>query len=244
MIKRKNIITSIFCFYIFVMLDYLIYSKTYEDTNYKEEIIIKESSHQYTVQEMLIKIYKDVADTFNIPIWVLLAISKQESNFDLKANYNGAYGIMQIQKIDTVSNIDLWEYHMNNGLAEEYKQLGYIFSDYEDMWEIYLVDYRVQIVAGAYIIRHYGNYVLFKLGIVEELDYTNNQNMNLIEWNSESENYKFKEILGRIFACYNGGPSYGMKITLDDAYYDYPNKVFDYCMKYREIINEKYKDCN
>ena len=57
--------------------------------------------------------------------------------------------------------------------------------------------------------------------------------MNLIDWNSEENNYEFRELLRRIFACYNGGPGYGMSVDLDNAQNDYPNKVFNYAMEFR-----------
>ena len=37
----------------------------------------------------------------------------------------------------------------------------------------------------------------------------------------------------RVFACYNGGPGYGMSVDLDNAKFNYPNKVYKSCMEYR-----------
>ncbi|MGM8317217.1 C40 family peptidase, partial [Clostridium perfringens] len=39
--------------------------------------------------------------------------------------------------------------------------------------------------------------------------------------------------LRRIFACYNGGPGYGMSVNLDTAQNNYPNNVFKYAMEFR-----------
>ncbi len=180
-----------------------------------------------------IQYYNEASEIFNIPNWVLAAVSKQESNFNPNASYAGAYGIMQIQKID-FSGLDLWASHLNGGLGAEYKKLGYEFSSADEMWNIYLKEPRVQIVAGAYILRYYANYVLYSKGYVNKLDYNNNENMNLINWNSNENDVEFREILRRIFACYNGGPSYGMSVDLDNAQHNYPNKVFKYAMEFRD----------
>lgn len=181
-----------------------------------------------------IQYYNEASEVFNIPSWVLAAVSKQESNFNPNASYNGAYGIMQIQRNDIVSGIDLWANHINGGLGEEYRQLGYSFYDADEMWSIYLNEPRVQIIAGAYILRYYANYVLYSKGYVNQLDYNNNENMQLIDWNSSEDNSEFREILRRIFACYNGGPSYGMNVDLDNSQNDYPNKVFKYAIEFRD----------
>lgn len=189
------------------------------------------------VPQEFIPYYNEASTHFNIPNWVLAAVSKQESNFNPNASYGGAYGIMQIQKID-FSGLDLWESHINSGLGEEYKKFGYTFNSANEMWEIYLKEPRVQIIAGAYILRYYSNYVLYRLGLVENLNYLNNENLNLIKWNTKegsSEYEEFKNILRRIFACYNGGPSYGMSVDLDNAQHDYPNKVFTYAMEFRNV---------
>ena len=61
----------------------------------------------------------------------------------------------------------------------------------------------------------------------------NNENMDLVKWNSDENDSDFRETLRRIFACYNGGPSYGMKVDLDNAQFNYPNKVFQYAMEFR-----------
>ncbi|MCR1952910.1 C40 family peptidase [Clostridium sp. DSM 100503] len=180
-----------------------------------------------------IQYYNEASEIFNIPNWVLSAVSKQESNFNPNASYAGAYGIMQIQKID-FSGLDLWASHINGGLGAEYKKLGYEFSSSDEMWNIYLKEPRVQILAGAYILRYYANYVLYSKGYVNKLDYNNNENMSLINWNSNENDVEFREILRRIFACYNGGPSYGMSVDLDNAQHDYPNKVFKYAMEFRD----------
>lgn len=181
-----------------------------------------------------IEYYNEASEIFNIPNWVLAAVSKQESNFNPNTSYGGAFGIMQIQKIDPSTGKDLWKYLIDMGLGEIYLANGYSFNDSEEMWNIFLTDPKAQIFAGAYEIRYYTNYVLYMKDYVNKLEYNNNENMNLINWNS-NENYKeFREILRRIFACYNGGPSYGMNVDLDNAQHDYPNKVFKYAMEFRD----------
>ncbi|MBS6502185.1 MAG: C40 family peptidase [Clostridium sp.] len=190
------------------------------------------------VPQEYIPYYNEASTHFNIPNWVLAAVSKQESNFNSNASYGGAYGIMQIQKNDILTGIDLWANHIRGGLGEEYKKFGYKFSTSDEMWNIYLTDPKSQIIAGAYILRYYANYVLYRLNKVENLNYLSNENLNLIKWNAKenSSDFKeFKDILRRIFACYNGGPNYGMNVDLDNAQHNYPNKVFDYAMEFRDV---------
>lgn len=244
MLRKKTLNFIIICLiFLFVNISIFAtsYSETYSVYAYKDKDIDKDYYHKPStmnlVENKFLEYYKESSDIFNIPIWVLLAVSKQESNFDPTIQYNGAYGIMQLQKIDISSNIDLWEYHMDNGLKDEYEKAGFLFSTYEDMWNIYLSDSKAQIIAGAYIIRYYINYVLFEYNLVEELDYNSNANIDLINWSDDEIDIFFKDILRRIFACYNGGHSYGMNVDLDSAYYDYPNKVYNYSMEYRNSIN-------
>ncbi|KFX57908.1 cell wall-binding protein [Clostridium botulinum] len=176
--------------------------------------------------------FNSTAQFFNIPNWVLAGVAKQESGFNHNDAYGGAYGIMQTQKYD-FDGSDLWDGLMNCGLGNVYRSLGYNFNSSEDMWELFLTDPQVQIIAGAYEVRYYTNYVLYKKGMVSKLDYNNNENMALINWNADENDSQFREVLRRIFACYNGGPGYGMRVKLDKAQNDYPNKVFSYCMQFR-----------
>lgn len=180
-----------------------------------------------------IKYFDEASEIFNIPNWTLAAVAKQESNFNPNASYGGAFGIMQKQKYDILTGNDLWAYLINLGLGDVYRTMGYEFTDSEEMWNIFLTDPRVQIIAGAYEIRYYANYVLYNKGYLSSLDYNNNENMNLIDWNADENNKEFKEVLRRIFACYNGGGSYGMNVDLDNAQHNYPNKVFQYAMEFR-----------
>ncbi len=181
-----------------------------------------------------IEYFNEAEEIFGIPNWCLAAVAKQESNFNPDAGYGGAYGMMQIQKIDPGSGKDLWNYLINMGLGDVYKKASYSFSSPEQMWNLYLKDPRAQILAGAYEIRYYINYVLYKKDIVHSLDYNNIENMKLVEWDADENDNNFREILRRSFACYNGGPSYGMNVDLDNAYYGYPNKVFQYAMEFRK----------
>ncbi len=185
--------------------------------------------------------YNEVSTKLKIPNWVLAAVSKQESNFNPNASYGGAFGLMQIQKID-ITGLNLWNSHINSGLGEEYKSFGYKFSTADEMWNIYLKDPRAQIIAGGYMIRYYCNYVLYKFNKVSELNYLSNDNMDLIKWTTTSGSSEFKDfkiMLKRIFACYNGGPAYGMQVNLDKAENNYPNEVFQYAMEFRNVgLNE------
>ena len=185
------------------------------------------------VPQEYINYFNESSTIFNIPNWCLAAVAKQESNFNPNTSYGGAYGIMQIQKVDPSSGKDLWKYLIDMGLGEIYLANGYTFNDSEEMWNIFLNDPRAQIFAGAYEIRYYGNYVLYKQNKVPKLNYNNNENMDLVKWNSDENDSDFRETLRRIFACYNGGPSYGMKVDLDNAQFNYPNKIFQYAMEFR-----------
>lgn len=185
------------------------------------------------VPQEYVNYFNEASTIFNIPNWCLAAVAKQESNFNPNSSYKGAYGIMQIQKVDPSSGKDLWKYLIDMGLGEIYLANGYTFNDSEEMWNIFLNDPRAQIFAGAYEIRYYGNYVLYKQNKVPKLNYNNNENMDLVKWNSDENDSDFRETLRRIFACYNGGPSYGMKVDLDNAQFNYPNKVFQYAMEFR-----------
>ncbi|MGL5750122.1 MAG: NlpC/P60 family protein [Paraclostridium sp.] len=171
---------------------------------------------------------------YGIPNWTLAAIAKQESNFNPSTAYGGAYGIMQVQKYDSASGKYLWAYLMNLGLGKIYEDVGYSFSSTEDMWNTYLSDPRAQIIGGSYEIRYYANYVLKQQGKVDKLNYNSTENMKLIDWTSDSNDSDFKDTLRRIFACYNGGPRYGMTVDLDNARFDYPNKVFNYAIGFRD----------
>lgn len=191
------------------------------------------------VPQEYVNYFNEASTIFNIPNWCLAAVAKQESNFNPNTSYGGAYGIMQIQKVDPSSGKDLWKYLIDMGLGEIYLANGYTFNDSEEMWNIFLNDPRAQIFAGAYEIRYYGNYVLYKQNKVPKLNYNNNENMDLVKWNSDENDSDFRETLRRIFACYNGGPSYGMKVDLDNAQFNYPNKVFQYAMEFRNAgLNE------
>ena len=185
------------------------------------------------VPQEYVSYFNEASTIFNIPNWCLAAVAKQESNFNPNTSYGGAYGIMQIQKVDPSSGKDLWKYLIDMGLGEIYLANGYTFNDSQEMWNIFLNDPRAQIFAGAYEIRYYGNYVLYKQNKVPKLNYNNNENMDLVKWNSDENDSDFRETLRRIFACYNGGPSYGMKVDLDNAQFNYPNKVFQYAMEFR-----------
>lgn len=185
------------------------------------------------VPQEYVNYFNEASTIFNIPNWCLAAVAKQESNFNPNTSYGGAYGIMQIQKVDPSSGKDLWKYLIDMGLGEIYLANGYTFNDSEEMWNIFLNDPRAQIFAGAYEIKYYGNYVLYKQSKVPKLNYNNNENMDLVKWNSDENDSDFRETLRRIFACYNGGPSYGMKVDLDNAQFNYPNKVFQYAMEFR-----------
>ncbi|MDB8803184.1 NlpC/P60 family protein [Romboutsia sp. 1001216sp1] len=185
------------------------------------------------VPEAFIPYYNEASEIYKIPNWVLAAITKQESNFNPNDSYGGAYGLMQVQKYDSGCGEDLWQYLMNLGLADIYKKSGYSFSSSEDMWRIYLKDPRAQVIGGSYEIRYYANYVLYKQNKVKKLDYNNSENMKLINWQASPNDCEFKDTLRRIFACYNGGPRYGMNVNLDKARFNYPNNVFGYAMEFR-----------
>ena len=180
-----------------------------------------------------IEYFNEASEIYGIPNWVLAAISKQESNFNPSTSYGGAYGIMQVQKYDSGSGKDLWAYLINLGLGNIYKNCGYSFSSSEEMWSIYLKDVRAQIIGGSYEIRYYANYVLKQQKKVSKLDYNSTENMQLINWSASETDSDFRETLRRIFACYNGGSRYGMNVDLDNAKFDYPNKVFKYAIEFR-----------
>ncbi len=185
------------------------------------------------VPQEFIPYFNEASEVIGIPNWVLAAVAKQESNFTINCSYGGAYGIMQMQKIDYASKEDLWAYYMNTGLDQIYKDLGYEFSTTDDMWNIFLNDARVQIFAGAYELRCYTNYVLFKQHKTDKLVYNSKENLSLINWSADENDSDLKETLRRIFACYNGGQGYGMKVDLDNAKFNYPNKVYKYAIEYR-----------
>lgn len=179
-----------------------------------------------------IEYYNEASTLTGIPNWVLAGITKQESNFRNIASPDGAYGVMQQQRYD-FDGSDIYKYYLDLGLGDLYRSLGYEFSSVDEIWEVFLNDVRLQIITGAYETRHYANYVLYKKNIVETLDYNSTENMKLIDWNADENDPNFREILRRIFACYNGGPSYGMKVDLDNAQNNYPNNVFKYAIEFR-----------
>ncbi len=179
-----------------------------------------------------IEYYNEASTLTGIPNWVLAGITKQESNFRNIASPDGAYGVMQQQRYD-FDGSDIYKYYLGLGLGDLYRSLGYEFETVDEIWEVFLNDIRLQIITGAYETRHYANYVLYKKNIAETLDYNSTENMKLIDWNADENDPNFREILRRIFACYNGGPSYGMKVDLDNAQNNYPNNVFKYAIEFR-----------
>lgn len=185
------------------------------------------------VPEEYIEYFNEASDMFGIPPWVLAAIAKQESNFNPNCSYGGAWGIMQVQKYDYASGEDIWAYYMGQGLGDAYNRAGYSYSSSEDMWDTYLGDARAQIIGGSFEVLYYANYVLWKQGKTPRADYDNVENMTLIDWNADEDDPDLRETLRRIFACYNGGQGYGMNVDLDNAKWDYPNKVYQYAMEFR-----------
>lgn len=176
--------------------------------------------------------YEEASKLTGIPNWVLAAITKQESNFRNIASHDGAYGVMQQQRYD-FDGSDIYKYYLDLGLGDLYRSIGYEFSSVDEIWEVFLKDIRLQIITGAYETKHYANYVLWRKKIVPTLNYNSVENMELIDWNADENDPTFREILRRIFACYNGGPSYGMNVNLDTAQNNYPNNVFKYAMEFR-----------
>ncbi|EDT70564.1 probable cell wall-binding protein [Clostridium perfringens D str. JGS1721] len=179
-----------------------------------------------------IEYYNEASTLTGIPNWVLAGITKQESNFRNIASSDGAYGVMQQQRYD-FDGSDIYKYYLDLGLGDLYRSIGYEFETVDEIWEVFLNDIRLQIITGAYETKHYANYVLYKKNIAETLDYNSTENMKLIDWNADENDPTFREILRRIFACYNGGPGYGMKVDLDNAQNNYPNKVFKYAIEFR-----------
>ena len=239
MSKEKKLLKIILSFNIFTIITLLLITATISIIINQNSISSNGNGGMITdigvagVPQEYVNYFNEASTIFNIPNWCLAAVAKQESNFNPNTSYGGAYGIMQIQKVDPSSGKDLWKYLIDMGLGEIYLANGYTFNDSEEMWNIFLNDPRAQIFAGAYEIRYYGNYVLYKQNKVPKLNYNNNENMDLVKWNSDENDSDFRETLRRIFACYNGGPSYGMKVDLDNAQFNYPNKVFQYAMEFR-----------
>lgn len=176
--------------------------------------------------------YEEASKLTGIPNWVLAAITKQESNFRNIASSDGAYGVMQQQRYD-FDGSDIYKYYLDLGLGDLYKSIGYSYSSVDEIWNVFLKDIRLQIITGAYETKHYANYVLYKKKLVPTLNYNSVENMALINWNADENDPTFRELLRRIFACYNGGPGYGMNVNLDTAQNNYPNNVFKYAMEFR-----------
>lgn len=185
------------------------------------------------VPEEYQKYFYEASDMYGIPAWVLAGIAKQESGFDPNCAYGGAYGIMQVQKYDSATGKDLWAWLLSIGMDEFYRQAGYSVTSSEALWSIFLRDPRAQIIGGSYEILYYSNYVLAKQGKANKFEANNVENMKLINWNANENDSDFRDTLRRIFACYNGGPGYGMSVDLDNARFNYPNKVFQYAMEFR-----------
>lgn len=176
--------------------------------------------------------YEEASKLTGIPNWVLAAITKQESNFRNIASSDGAYGVMQQQRYD-FDGSDIYKYYLDLGLGDLYRSIGYSYNSVDEIWNVFLNDIRLQIITGAYETKHYANYVLWRKKLVPTLNYNSVENMALIDWNADENDPTFRELLRRIFACYNGGPSYGMNVNLDTAQNNYPNNVFKYAMEFR-----------
>ncbi|MEG0296735.1 MAG: NlpC/P60 family protein [Clostridium sp.] len=183
----------------------------------------------------LIPHFEESGQIFNIPPWLLASVGKHESNFNPNAvSHTGATGIMQIQKIDIGSGKDLWAWLIDIGLGDIYRTCGYSFSNSEHMWEQFKTDPRAQIIAGAYEVRYYINYVLNHKGLTDGFQRNSNENMNLVNWSASRDDADLKDIIRRSIACYNMGPG-GVNVTdLDKGLAGYPNKVFETAMTYRD----------
>lgn len=220
-----NFFTFLALFFISVIAIALIGAKNKSSENI--------NSNLNGVPSEYIQYFNEASEIIGLPNWLLAGIAQNESNFYMNASYGGAYGIMQIQKFDLTNGKNLWDYHMNQGLDKVYRELGYSFSTSEEMWKIYLNDAKVQIIAGGYVVRTYANYVLWKQRKVDKYIYGSKENLKLIDWSADENDSDFKNTLRRILACYNGGPGYGMSVDLDNAKFDYPNKVFKSSMEFR-----------
>ena len=101
--------------------------------------------------------------------WVLAAVCKQESAFRMDVvSAAGTYGLMQFRKYenDGTSN---WDYYLNKGLDQWFKDAGYSYSNSEEAWEIFLKDSKMQILAGSFSLMEKGNYALKACGIVDTI---------------------------------------------------------------------------
>lgn len=169
-----------------------------------------------------------------IPNWVLAAVCKHESTFNMDVvSSAGAYGLMQFRKYEN-NGASNWDYYLNKGMDKWFKDAGYSYSNSEEAWGIFLKESKMQILAGAFSLMEKGNYALKACGIVETIQPFNVENMTLFPWDADDNNPVLKESLRRLFAVYNYGQAKGMTVDLDNADSNYPNRVYETAMELRK----------
>lgn len=173
------------------------------------------------------------AEVSGIPNWVLAAVCKHESTFNMEVvSSAGAYGLMQFRKYENNGDSN-WDYYMKNGMDVWFKEAGFSYSDTEEAWDIFLGSSRMQILAGAFSLMEKGNYALKATGIVDTIQPFNKENMQLFPWSANDADPILRESLRRLFAVYNYGQGKGMTVDLDKADSNYPNRVYNTAMEFR-----------
>lgn len=203
-------------------------------TNNKDTTIGGSGNLNGKVPSEFIEDFNYASQVSGIPNWVLAAVCKHESTFNMDVvSTAGAYGLMQFRKYEN-NGASNWDYYLNKGLDKWFKDAGYSYSNSEDAWTIFLKESKMQILAGAFSLMEKGNYALKACGIIDTIQPFNVENMKLFPWDSDDNNPVLRESLRRLFAVYNYGQAKGMTVDLDNADSNYPNRVYSTAMEYRK----------
>lgn len=185
------------------------------------------------VPSEFIEDFNYAAQVSGIPNWVLAAVTKHESTFEIDAvSTAGAYGLMQFRKNES-NGASNWDYSLNKGLDKWLKEAGFNYSNSEEAWGTYLTNSRMQILTGAFVLMEKGNYALKAEGMVEVVDPFNVENMKLFPWEADEDDPALRNSLRRMLVIYNYGQGSGMDVDLDNAHSNYPNRVYATAMGFR-----------
>ena len=169
-----------------------------------------------------------------IPNWLIAGFMKQENDaFDIHEEYRGAYGLMQFQHYEESNGEDIFADILSRAKMGDFlREAGYSYSTPDELWNVFLNDGKLQILVGAYEIRYYLIYYLSAKGECSR-DFSSGEATTLVNWNAAEGDETLRETIRRTAYLYNHGEGSGINQDLDNATFNYPNKVYQYAMEFR-----------